>query len=115
VRVAVSVTMDRLKEGDDPAAPPRHISGRELLEGIRELAIERFGPLALDVLREWGVRRTEDFGNIVFNLVNAGLLGASDEDSPRDFAGGYDFNEVFVKPFLEPESPPGPLPKIDRD
>jgi uncharacterized repeat protein (TIGR04138 family) len=90
----------------------KHISGQELLDGIRELALDRFGPLALEVLSEWGVRRTEDFGSIVFNLVANGLLGASEEDSAQDFAGGYDFQEAFVKPFIEAGPPPKDLPKI---
>ena len=114
VRTAVSYTVERLQQ-EDPAQAPRHISGPQLLEGIRELAIERFGPLTLDVLHEWGIRRTEDFGSIVFNLVNANLLGASEEDRPEDFADGYDFNEVFLKPFVELETPPRSRPKIDLE
>jgi uncharacterized repeat protein (TIGR04138 family) len=112
VRAAVNYTAERLKQ-EEPERTERHISGGQLLEGIRELAVEQFGPLTLDVLHEWGVRRTEDFGNIVFNLVNAALLGANDEDSPADFAGGYDFNEVFLKPFVELEELPSSLPRID--
>ncbi len=72
-----------------------HVSGRELLEGIRELAPERFGPLAKMVLEKWGVTRTEDFGEIVFNLVDAGLLKKLPEDSREDFRNGYDFEKTF--------------------
>lgn len=90
----------------------RHVSGRELLEGIRRAALEQYGPLALNVLRDWGVTRTEDFGNVVFNMVRNGLLGASDEDTPEEFANGYNFDEAFLKPFAEPGNSPSDLPKI---
>lgn len=77
----------------------RHISGRELLEGIRNFAIEEFGPMALRVLRRWGITRTEDFGEIVFNLVDSGKLRRTAEDSRKDFANGYDFDDAFVHVF----------------
>lgn len=72
-----------------------HVTGRQLLEGIRRYALETFGPCARMVLEGWGVRRTEDFGAIVFNMVDAGLLGKRDEDSIMDFSDGYDFVEAF--------------------
>jgi len=83
---------------------PRHVSGQELLDGIRKYALSEFGPVAKRVLSEWGVNECIDFGHIVFNLVNEGLLGKTDEDSIDDFANGYDFAEAFLKPFqpLEP-------------
>ncbi len=73
----------------------RHISGRELLEGIKNLAIEQFGGLACMVLGIWGVSKTADFGNIVFNLVEADLMSRSEDDTREDFDGVYDFREVF--------------------
>jgi len=79
-----------------PAA--RHVTGRELCEGLRELAVGRFGPLAKDVLLFWGVRSTEDVGAIVFNLVGAGLLLTTDEDSPADFVNVFDFGTAFEGP-----------------
>ncbi len=75
----------------------RHVSGRELLEGIREYGLELFGLMTCTVFENWGVRRTEDFGNIVFNMVDAGLLSKTDEDSIEDFKDGYDFKEAFDK------------------
>lgn len=77
----------------------KHVSGQELLEGICKYAIQEFGPMALTVLREWRVVRTEDFGKIVFSLVEAGKLGKTEEDSIEHFANGYNFDEVFGKPF----------------
>jgi uncharacterized repeat protein (TIGR04138 family) len=73
----------------------RHISGRELLEGIKNLAIEQFGGLAVMVFDVWGVRKTGDFGNIVFNLVEADLMSRSEDDCREDFDGVYEFREVF--------------------
>jgi uncharacterized repeat protein (TIGR04138 family) len=76
-----------------------HVSGRELLEGIRDLAREKFGLTARMVFEHWGVKTTDDFGELVFNLVEAGLLGKTDRDSRDDFKGVYDFSEVFEKHF----------------
>jgi len=86
---------------------PRHVSGKELLAGMREYALKEFGPVTKRVLCEWGINNCLDFGNIVFNLVNFGLLGKTDEDSIEDFMDGYDFNEAFIKPY-RPRRPHGP-------
>ena len=72
-----------------------HVTGRELLEAIRRFARERYGLLAPDVLRSWGVHQTEDFGEIVFNLVDARLLSKTPEDSKEDFRQVYSFEEAF--------------------
>ena len=115
VREAVSYPCRKLRgQGGTGKGTRRgkHISGQELLDGIRELALEEFGPMAIDVFDEWNIRRTEDFGNLVFNLVRSDLLGASEEDSPADFAKGYDFVEAFVAPFVETGPMPRDLPKI---
>lgn len=73
----------------------RHISGRELAEGVRDLALERYGLLARTVLGHWGVRRTDDVGEIVFKLVSEGVLVKREEDRMEDFRDLYDFEEVF--------------------
>ncbi len=78
---------------------PRHVSGQELLDGIREYALDEYGPVTKRVLSEWGISECIDFGNIVFNLVNEGLLGKTDEDSIDDFTNGYDFSTAFEQPF----------------
>ena len=78
---------------------PRHVSGQELLDGMREYALEEYGPVSKRVLSEWGINECVDFGNIVFNLVGEGLLGKTEKDSIEDFMGGYDFHEAFIKPF----------------
>ena len=78
---------------------PRHVSGQELCNGIKDLAIEKFGPLARTVFEHWGIRRTEDFGRIVFNLIEAELMGKTDTDSLEDFKDVYDFEDVFDRSF----------------
>jgi uncharacterized repeat protein (TIGR04138 family) len=80
--------------------PAHHVTGQELLEGLRQYALQQFGPMALMVLNEWGIHRCEDFGEIVFNMVDHRLLGKTDKDSRDDFKGGYDFDDAFRKPFL---------------
>ena len=73
----------------------RHISGQELLEGIRIYGLDQFGPLARQVFEHWGIHSTEDFGRIVFALVEAKLLGKTEEDSLADFQNVYDFSAAF--------------------
>ncbi len=98
MREALDHTIKKLKKPDKGSE--RHVSGQELAEGIRQYALDQFGPITLKVLDSWGIKRTEDFGEIVFNLVNAGELGKTDEDKRDDFINVYDFYEVFKKPFL---------------
>ena len=74
---------------------PRHISGRELAEGVRGLALERFGPMSRTVLQHWGIHTTGDLGDIVFALVDCGVLIRQDGDSPEDFRDVFDFEEAF--------------------
>lgn len=73
----------------------RHVSVGQLLEGMREYALDQFGPLARLVLERWGVRRTEDFGEIVFTLVEQRLLNKQDDDRISDFRNGFNFREAF--------------------
>ena len=72
-----------------------HVSGKELLEGIRELAIEQYGVMVKTVLAHWGIRETEDFGTIVFIMVEKKILSKTDTDLLDDFKAGYDFKEAF--------------------
>ncbi len=76
---------------------PKHVTGRELLDGISELLMEQYGPMALSVLKHWGIKGTEDFGNIVFNLLENKVLSKTDEDRMDDFKNVYDFEVVFDK------------------
>lgn len=78
----------------------RHVTGQELLDGIREYVLQQFGPMSITVLGEWGIRNTRDIGEVVFNMVEHRLLAKTEEDSLADFEKGYCFEEAFRKPFL---------------
>ena len=72
-----------------------HVRGPELLQGIRKLALAEFGMMAKTVFHMWGIRTTDDWGQIVFNLIRAELMSKTDEDSPADFHAIYDFDEAL--------------------
>ena len=74
-----------------------HITGQELVEGIREYALREFGPMSRSVLEHWGVKTTNDFGEIVFNMIDAGMLGKTEQDSKEDFNNRFDFKVAFDK------------------
>ena len=78
----------------------RHVTGQELVEGLRAYALQQYGPMALMILLEWGVRSCADFGEIVFNMVESHLLAKTEKDSREDFKNGYDFEQAFRRPFL---------------
>ena len=92
----------------------RHVSGPELLGGVRLYALKEFGPLVITVFDNWGIHSCEDIGNMVFNLIGAGIFGKTEEDSIEDFKNVYDFREAFVKPFAPAKpataKPPAQLP-----
>ena len=92
---ALDYTIFLQGRGQAPAES-RHINPRELLDGIRRYAQEEFGPLAPFAFRSWGVTRTEDFGALVFQMIEGGLLNKSESDHPRDFANGFDFEKAFL-------------------
>ena len=73
----------------------RHLSGRELALGCRDLALERYGVLARSVLEHWGLTSSASIGEVVFALVDVGLLSAQPTDSAADFLDVFDFHEAF--------------------
>ena len=77
--------------------PERHVSGQQLCIGLRDFAIRRYGMLARTVLGHWGIARTDDFGKIVFAMIDAGVMRKSHEDSFKDFQDVYDFEEAFTR------------------
>lgn len=107
VREGLDFTIKMLKKESRGAG--RHVSGQELLDGLRRFGLEEFGPMAKTVLTYWGVSQCEDFGEIVFHMVDKGILGKTEQDTPEDFKGGYDFEEAFVKPYQ-----PSPRPRSHR-
>ncbi len=76
-----------------------HVTGEQLLNGIKHLALEKYGSMAKMVFEHWGVSATIDFGNIVINMVDHGLLSKTPEDKLDDFKDVYDFEDVFVKEY----------------
>lgn len=90
-----------LPDGEQPdphAHPERHVTGHQLCEGLRDFAIDQYGLLARPVLKRWGIRRSEDFGEIVFAMVEAGLMFKTDSDTLDDFRGVFDFADAFTPP-----------------
>lgn len=90
------LTLKQIQEKEKKA---RQISGAELADGLRNYALAQFGPIAMTVLSRWGVHTTRDFGEIVFALLAAGLLGKTEDDKIEDFDNLYDFDAAFRAPF----------------
>lgn len=92
---ALDYTMMRLGRHRRRGAD-RHLSVCELLDGIRSYALEQYGPLARVVLESMGVFDSADLGELVFNLVEKGLLNKQDTDSKEQFVQfGFSFREAF--------------------
>jgi uncharacterized repeat protein (TIGR04138 family) len=101
--------MSTLKQVQEKEKKSRQITGAELADGLRSHALQQFGPLSLTVLARWGVRTTRDFGEIVFALLDAGLLGKTAEDQIEDFDDLYEFEDAFRAPFRpQPRRRPAP-------
>jgi uncharacterized repeat protein (TIGR04138 family) len=100
VREALDFTQKHASK--EARGPIRHVSGQELLDGIRQFALQQFGPMTATVFEEWGVKGCRDFGEIVFNMVEIGVLAKTDKDTRDDFQNGYDFTDAFRKPFWPP-------------
>ena len=94
---ALDFTLKRA--ADSNGGEPRHVSGSELCHGFRDLALQEFGPMAGTLMIEWGLRESSDIGEMVFHLIDEQMFGKQDSDTKDDFAGAYDFDEAFVKPF----------------
>ena len=98
IRRALDFSLRKLKRQD--ADRPAHVSGKELLEGFRDLALEEYGPLAKTVLEDWGITKCSEVGEIVFQLVGMGVLGKNENDVIEDFEELWSFAEAFDVPFL---------------
>jgi len=109
VREALDHTQKAVARGN--RLKRQHVTGQELLAGIREYALQQFGPMTLTLFEEWNIRSCRDFGEIVFNMVESSILGKTERDSRADFDGGYDFDEAFRKPFL----PPSKLAVLEKE
>ena len=109
------LTLKQIQEKEKKA---RQISGAELAEGLRSHALTQFGPIAMTVLNRWGIRTTRDFGEIVFALLRAGLLGKTEDDKIEDFDRLYDFDTAFRAPFRpkprKRQAAKHPLPMLEK-
>jgi len=81
------------------ATEPKHVSGQTLCEGLKKLAVEKWGRLAMLVLSTWGIRTTRDFGEIVWLMIRNEWMSAQPTDSINDFNDVYDFKTVFKEQF----------------
>lgn len=100
VRQALDHTVKEVKRKmPERTGKSQHVSGAELLEGIRTFALDQYGPLTMTVLSNWGIHRCTDFGDIVFNLIEYNVFSKTESDRREDFADIYNFEAAFVKPF----------------
>jgi len=76
-----------------------HMTGEQILDEFRDRALDQYGPMTYAVLTDWGLSRTEDIGEMMFNLVESKRIGKDPEDSAESFVGGYDFREAFLGPY----------------
>ncbi len=90
-------THELIAEGEEK--PSRHVSGKQLCEGACDLALKQFGLMARTVFQLWGINKTSDFGRIVFNLIEAGLMSKTDEDQLTDFEDVCDLDEALSYEF----------------
>ncbi|MCC6660454.1 MAG: hypothetical protein IT437_06165 [Phycisphaerales bacterium] len=95
VRQGLTHTSSVVHGEGQPAEAERHVNGAQLCMGLRDFAIHQYGLLARTVLAHWGITKTEDFGRIVFALIDAGVMRKSAEDCPEDFQGVFEFDEAF--------------------
>ena len=97
-----------LREGLDHAVKLRkrqlgesgHVTGQQMCEGLRQLALKAFGPMVPTVFEYWGIRRTDDFGEMVWKLIDLGVFGRTESDSRADFKNVFSFREAFVDPYI---------------
>jgi uncharacterized repeat protein (TIGR04138 family) len=97
IREALDFTQKLI--GKENKGKLRHVTPTELLDGIRQHALQQFGPMTVTVLAEWGIHTSADFGEMVFILIENGLLAKTETDSRDGFQNGYNFTEAFEKPF----------------
>ncbi len=109
VRLGLDHAVKELRKKDASRAErSRHVTGPELLDGLRTYALDQFGPLTKTVLNAWGVRRCTDFGDIVFNLIEYNVFSKTENDRREDFSDIYNFDDAFVKPFQPARGPRAP-------
>ena len=89
--------LGRVPPPEGEPSPDYHVSGKELLEGVRDLALKEFGLMARTVFRMWGINCTGDVGRLVFNLVAAELMSKTEDDRQEDFENLYDMDKALAE------------------
>ena len=94
-----------------------HVTGQQLSEGARQVAIKHYGPMVPTVFEYWGISKTDDFGEMVWNLCELGVFGRTESDKKKDFHAVYDFHDAFVAPYksVEPKPTPPTAPAARED
>jgi uncharacterized repeat protein (TIGR04138 family) len=108
---ALDFTLKRSAETNGGQA--RHVSGPELAAGCRDFALQQFGPMASTLMDEWGVRKCQDIGDMVFHLIEEQVFGKQESDKPEDFSEVFDFEASLIAPFLPLRQTAAPA-KISR-
>jgi uncharacterized repeat protein (TIGR04138 family) len=109
IRLGLDHTVKEIRKKDsEKSQRSRHVTGPELLEGLRAYALDQYGPLTKTVLNSWGIKRCQDFGELVFNLIEYDVFSKTESDRREDFADIYTFDDAFVKPFLPRKKPAQP-------
>jgi uncharacterized repeat protein (TIGR04138 family) len=98
LKESLDFTLKRIME--ETGGKGRHVSGKELLEGFRDHALEQFGPMAATLMDEWGIKEGRDVGNMVFQMIEEQIFGKQESDKPEDFDGVFDFKKELRDPFL---------------
>ncbi len=104
VKEALEFTIKQQKRGQ--ADPSVHVTAAELMDGFRQYALKEFGPMVMTVFEHWRVTSSEDVGNIVFNLIEAGVFGKTESDRPQDFESAIDFHAAFIAPYETSQTGP---------
>ncbi|MFT4177149.1 MAG: hypothetical protein QM627_10900 [Luteolibacter sp.] len=95
---ALDFTLKRITENGANASS--HVSGPQLLAGFRDLALQQFGPMASTLMQEWGVRKCQDVGDMVFHLIEEQVFGKQESDRREDFSEVFPFEESLIEPYL---------------
>ena len=111
LRDALDVTIKTMQQGRKDAI--NHVSGPELCEGVREYALQQFGPMVPTIFEAWGLSTTRDIGEMVFNLIRTKAFSRSESDKVEDFEDVYTFPDAFEKPYL-PVRAIAPIPSKRR-
>jgi len=99
VRRALTYTTKIIQAQNQQSVEKKQVKARELLAGLKDFAIEEYGPMAWYMLQQWNIKKTDDIGRIVFHLVDGGVLTKTQDDAADEFQDVFDLEEALVQPF----------------